>query len=276
MKKYERFAKTNLQDQAEIMEQLKHMTIRPWIPEEAPELYKVLEHPNWAPWLEAGVETLAGRAKVFSQGQLVMVDGFGKYAASLSLNQIDWDGDIGHLPTWDEVAGEPTDYSTTYSPNGNSLVLLSMNVSPAYKGLKLPGKMIDGAKEVAISLGVQHLIGSFRPSGFGEVKKGLGYDFDFQEYCMMKQDGSDKPIDHWLRSLSWKGMQMLAVDPKAMTVAVGLEEFEAYKNTYKPGVWVQIKPNIWECEEVGSWTVDQEEGLATYQESNMWGSLPLI
>lgn len=251
------------------------MTIRPWSPEEAQELYEALEHPNWAPWLEASAGTLAGRARVFPQGQLVMVDGFGKYAASLSLNQIDWDGDIGHLPTWDEVAGDPTDYSTTYKSTGDTLVLLSMNVSPAYKGLQLPSKMIDAAVGLAKSLGVDHLIGSFRPSGFGNAKKGLGYDFDFEEYCMMKQSHSTKPIDPWLRSLSWKGMQMLAVDPKAMTVVETIDAFTHYQQVYKPLCWAEVKPGVWECGEVGTWTIDAASGIATYQESNVWGSLPL-
>lgn len=255
-------------------EQTEHIyTISSWKPEEADALYHALEHPNWAPWLEASVESLAGRASTFPAGQLVMKDAGGNYVGSLSLNQIFWDGDTAHLPSWDDVAGDPTDYSTTYTPEGNTLVLLSMNVAPSWKGKQIPSKLIDKAIQLAHTLGVTHLIGSFRPSGFGEAKKGLGYAFDFTEYCQMtKHDG--KPVDPWLRSLSWKGMSMLAVDPKAMTVTVPITEFEGYKS-YKPESWVEVKPGIWECGEVGVWIIDSASGLATYQESNVWGSLPL-
>lgn len=249
-------------------------TIGPWKPEEAEALWWALEEPNWAPWLAASPATIAGRAKVFPAGQLVMKDAMGGYIGSLSLNQIHWDGNVHHLPSWDDVAGDPTDYSTTYMPDGNTLVLLSMNVAPAWKGKQIPSKLIDEVVKLAGALGVEHLIGSFRPSGYGEAKKGLGYNFDFEEYCMMKRNGSTKPVDPWLGSLWHKGMQMLAVDRKAMTVTVPIAELEGYKTGYKSKQWVEIKPGVWECGEVGTWTVDTDTGLATYQESNMWGSLP--
>jgi hypothetical protein len=240
------------------------------LPCEAPDIYTALEHPNWAPWLEASVETIAGRATVFPEGQLIMKDGQGHYAASLSLNLINWDGITDHLPSWDDVAGEPTDYSKTYVPNGNTLVLLSMNVAGEYKGLHFPTKMIDAAVQTAKSLGVTHLIGSFRPSGYGEIKKGMP-DLDFETYCMLKKHGSDKPLDHWLGSLWYMGMKMLKVDDKAMTVTVPLSGFEAYK---QPD-WEKILPGVWECGEVGKWMVDEKSDIATYEESNVWGSLPL-
>ena len=254
----------------------KGYTITSWKPEEAEAMYWALEEPNWVPWLAASAATLAGRAKVFPAGQLVMKDANGGFMGSLSLNQVNWDGNPHHLPSWDDVAGDPTDYSTTYMPDGDTLVLLSMNVAPAWKGKHIPGKLIDEAVGLVKSLGVAHLIGSFRPSGFGETKKGLGYDFDFEEYCMMTRYNSTKPVDPWLGSLWHKGMHMLAVDPKAMTVVVPVAEFEGYKTVYKPKQWVEVKPGIWECGEVGTWIVDATSGLAIYQESNMWGSLPLV
>lgn len=250
-------------------------TIDSWKPEEAGNLFLELEQPNWAPWLAASEQTIAQRVRVFPAGQLVMKDLAGGYLGSLSLNQTHWDGIVHHLPSWDEVAGDPTDYSKTYKPDGNTLVLLSMNVAPLWKGKQIPSKLIDQAAELAYKLGITNLIGSFRPSGFGGIKQGLGYNLDFEEYCMMKRHNTTKPVDPWLGSLWHKGMQMLAVDPKAMVVQVPIEEFEGYKTVYNQGKWVEIKPNIWECGEVGSWTVDETTGIATYQESNMWGKLPL-
>lgn len=271
----ERSAKTKSVSDVEIAEMHKGMTVESWNPEEASELFNKLEKPNWAPWLAASKESIAGRARIFPRGQLLMKDKNGQYAASLSLNQIDWDGDPVHLPSWDNVAGDPTDYSKTYKPKGNTLVLLSMNVASLYKGLQLPSKMIDFTKNVAQSMGVSHLIGSFRPSGYGEIKRAMGYGFDFETYILMKKHGTNKPIDPWLRSLWWKGMNMLAVDPKAMTVEDDLSSFERYKRTYNPNAWFVAAPNIWECGEVGNWKLDPTQGKAIYQESNVWGRLPI-
>lgn len=254
---------------------LEKKAIMSWKPYEASAVYTELEHPNWAPWLEASIQTLAGRANTFPEGQLVMKNGLGMKFASLSLNQIDWDGNSAHLPSWDQVAGEPTDYSQTYKHDGNTLVLMSMNVAPGHHGEQLPSLMIDQTVALAKQLGVEHIIGSFRPSGYGKAKKDHGFDLNFASYISMKKDGTDKPLDPWIRSLSWKGMQMLAVDDHAMVVEVPLSEFAWYQQSYHPSQWEKTKAGLWECGEVGSWSVDTHAGKATYQESNVWGMVPI-
>jgi hypothetical protein len=61
------------------------------------------------------------------------------------------------------------------------------------------------------------------------------------------------------------------VDDCAMTVKVSLETFHTYKQDYHPRSWFQIGENMWECGEVGTWTVNRIEDTATYTESNLWG-----
>lgn len=243
-------------------------------PNEVPLFFKELEEPNWAPWLAASEATLSGRASVFPSGQLVMKDKSGAYVASLSMNQINMDPLGGTFPSWDSVAGYPTDYSQTYDLNGNTLVLMSMNVAPEYKGMRMPDKMIDHALIVAKELGVTYVLGSFRPTGYGHAKKELGHELDFTTYCNMLRDG--KPLDPWLRSLWWKGMDMLAVDNAAMVVEATMDEFDSYRKTYHPEMWEEVEPHMWECGEVGKWTVKLDIGKATYIESNVWGRLPFI
>lgn len=244
-------------------------------PEEVQEIIENLEEPNWAPWLAACAEVITHRARVFAAGQLVLKDSDGLEKASLSMNQIFWDGEIKTLPTWDEVAGVPTDYSETYEPTGNTLVLMSMNVHPDSKGQRLPSKLVEACKDLAKNLDVEHLIGSFRPSGFGIAKRGMGYDLDFWEYCLMKRHNSEKPVDPWLGSLWHMGMEVLDEDLKAMTVQVPMLEFWKYQDTYNQEYWEEIGSGVWECGEVGKWTLDAKSGLAVYQESNLWGSLPM-
>lgn len=253
--------------------QQSHLSIESWTPEMASALYEQLEHPNWAPWLEASPTTMAGRSVVFPEGQLVIKDQ-GCLAASLSMNRIQWNGVPATLPNWDQVAGiEVTDYSQTYQPAGNTLVMMSMNVAPEAKGKQLPTKMIDYVKLLAQHLGIEHVIGSFRPSGYGVAKKVHEFDLPFWQYCFSTQTGSDKPVDPWLRSLWWNGMQMIQEDPQAMQVTVSLAEFELYKRSYKTDAWVEVTPGVWECEEVGSWQVSDDS--AVYTEANVWGVIPL-
>ncbi len=249
-------------------------TVATWATSDTGRLYNELEKPNWAPWLSASPESLAGRAKNFPEGQLLLLHG-NEYVASLSLNQICWDGVVKHLPSWDDVAGDPTDFSQTYQKTGNTLVLLSMNVAPDWKGKRIPSMMITAAQQLAKDLGVDHLIGSFRPSGYGEIKKGMQYDLDFETYCLLTRHGTDKPLDPWLGSLWHMGMKMVAVDHAAMTVAVTMDEFYGYQQRYHKGQWEEVKPGIWECGEVGNWTVDTQHGMAVYRESNVWGILPI-
>lgn len=246
--------------------------IRPWSPQEAAGVYTHLEVSNWAPWLAASADTIAARSQVFASGQLLMKSN-GFYLASLSMNQIHWDGDPQTLPSWDDVAGDPTDYSTTYQPDGNTLVLMSMNVNTGFQGLHLPTHMIHSTQKVAAELGIEHIIGSFRPIGFGGYKKEHGHDASFWDYCTAVQPDTGKPIDLWLRSLSWNGLKLLKEDPAAMTVTVGSDEFFSYQKLYPWFEWTQPAPGIWECGQVGQWVVHGD--TAVYQESNVWGSLPL-
>lgn len=258
----------NIRKANEIQQQIQ-LVVQEWKPSDALSIYAQLEHPNWAPWLEASPETISGRATVFPKGQLLIKEN-GLLVASLSMNQITWDGNLDTLPSWDTVAGvHTTDYSETYQPSGNALVLMSMNVAPEAKGKQLPTKLISHTKLLAQELGIEYILGSFRPSGFGFAKKQHNFDLSFWDYCNQKQSGTHKPEDPWLRSLWWNGMQLLKEDPQAMVVTISTSVFEEYKKGYRPELWTEVTPGIWECGEVGTWVVT--DTLATYQESNVWG-----
>lgn len=248
-----------------------HYIIGNWQQKDVQAIYEELEHPNWAPWLEAKPCSLAGRTVSFPDGQLMIKSIHGKPLASLSMNKIMWDGDMKTLPSWDEVAGEPTTYEKTYVPSGNTLVLMSMSVHHLHTGEGYARKLIEQAKLLAIKLEVNYLIGSFRPNEFGAYKLAhIGKDVDFATYCKLtRQDGL--PIDGWLRNLTRNGMRSLIVDSHAMTVSMPIKDFEYYKQTYRPHVWCEINQDVWECGEVGTWKVDYNNGIATYKESNLWG-----
>lgn len=245
--------------------------IKNWAPNDGPHIYDQVEKLNWAPWLAATPETLSGRAEVFPEGQLIIKDESSKkILATLSTNRINWSGNLDDLPCWDDVAGEPTDYSNTFMPAGNTLVLMSMNVHPDFQKEGLARQLIEEIKKQAKNLGITHLIGSFRPNEYGKFKsQGENWKVDFEEYCKMTRDDG-WPIDGWLRSLMKNGMEPQIVDQKAMTVQISTTEFLNYKSM-KPEKWKEVTPGIWECQEVGFWKVDGNQAI--YQECNLWGKL---
>lgn len=256
------------------------MEIVPWqsLGTEGIKQIHAIEQKTWAPWLAAGYESLAGRADVNPLGQLAVVSTTGEVYASLSTNQIDWSGEIDALPSWDDVAGEPTDYSQTYVADGNTTVLMSMNVHPNMQGQLLPSKLVHAVVSAAQASGhAQCVIGSFRPSEFSEVTL-ANPDADFAEYVgMVRADGL--PVDKWLRVLTRMGMTQLAVDEHAMKVYMEMGEFHELKDsmeleTSQP--WIRSKASgpmakYW-CGETGFFYELRKGGYA-YKESNVWGLL---
>ncbi len=254
------------------IEKIGQCIIKNWSPEDANAIYDI-EHQNWAPWLEAKPPSLKGRAQVFPEGQLMMCSPNNEILATLSTNRINWDGQNNGLPTWDQVAGDPTTYEKTYSENGNALVLMSMSVNPEYKKSGLATLLVKEVVGLAKQLNIEYLVGSFRPNEFGGYKKNNNPFCDFTEYCQMVRD-DNQPKDAWLRSLIRNGMKPIAVDHHAMAVTISLEEFNELKLQYNPSNWLQLENNTWECGEVGSWQINTDN-TATYIESNLWGQIPL-
>lgn len=248
----------------------KNFEIRTYKPSEAGEIYRELEVPNWAPWLRASPETLAKRAEAFPDGQLAVWTSEGRPIASVSLSRFNYSGDLQALPTWDELMGDPPTGEKTFVPDGNAVGMMSINVHPEYQGAGLTRVIIDEVRKKAKDLGVKHIMGSFRPSQFGE------YTYEnpregFITYAL-KERPDNLPLDAWLRALARNGMRMLRVDDAAMVVPdVPREQFDEYRRTYNPEKWKQIAPAVWRCGETGIWLAGKES--AVYVESNVWGIL---
>ncbi|HUL14289.1 MAG TPA: hypothetical protein VLU73_19220 [Methylococcaceae bacterium] len=238
-------------------------------------VFSELEALAWAPWLRYSPQEISHQAGVFPEGQLLVTDDNDQFLASLSMNRVNWDGDIHKLTTWDEIAGVRRDYLGTYASEGNTLVLMSMSVSPSHQGKKIPGLIIDHVREKFGKLGIEHIISPFRPSGYGLAKSLIGYDLDFKRYCEMRKPGTDQPYDPWLRSLWWKRMRPLKIADQAMVRTVPLQEFYQYHQFYNLGLWEKIEEDVWECGEVGRWYIDKSASSATYRENNVWGEIPL-
>jgi GNAT superfamily N-acetyltransferase len=232
-----------------------------------------LEKECWSPWLAASLGSLKGRAEVFPNGQLCIYSELG-LLGTLSVNEIQWDGQPSSLPTWDQVAGEPTTYEHTYVPNGNTLCLMSMNVSPLGRGQQLPKLLIATLLDFAKNKGIEHVIGSFRPSAYSQavltaVKQGQEPPV-FETYCQTVNEHGE-PVDPWLRSLSKNGMKPLAVDHHAMQIPISQEEFASVQKPDWQQITIAGQP-VWWCAETGFFC-PQADGSYVYSESNIWGAL---
>lgn len=261
-------------------------TVVPWRSLDIGVLHRELEVRNWAPWLQASALSLQERSNGFPAEQLAVVLPGGKVVASLSLARIMWSGDPATLPHWDQIALDPNTDLSSFRNNyctssGNTLVAMSMNVSPDFVGKGLAGVLLRSAQALAVATGTEHLIGSFRPNGFGPAKTRCIVESKplptFLEYCNTIVEGS--PQDGWLRSLSRFGMVAICEDTLAMQVTVPADEFLVYKAAYKPERWHRTGHSgageVWECGEVGVWVVNYETRRASYEESNLWGRLPI-
>ncbi|MDQ3158556.1 MAG: hypothetical protein M3P98_00245 [bacterium] len=257
-------------------------------------IYERLEEKNWAPWLRFGVKTIAAQQKIFPDGQIVIEDE-GSPVAMLSANRINWDGSADSLTTWDDIAGEDEDYHATYIADGNTFALMSMAIDDDVKGKRLPQQIIDKIIAYSNSEGIEHIIGDFRPSGFGKYKKETR-KVDFTEYVDdTREDGL--PVDPWLRSVTRNGMQRQRIDREAMVVPATVEEVDQWRQEYNSDDWWQVEDQesidyllewhdvlskieqvdeVWECGETGTWYIDRKNGKAVYVESNVWGEIPTL
>lgn len=246
--------------------------IRPYRQEEALLIYKELEEPNWAPWLRASSQVLAKRAAVFPEGQIAVWSKDGRPIANLNLSRFSYNGDPKSLPTWDELMGNPATGENTFDLNGNALGMMSINIHPEFQGVGLTRVIIDAAKKTAKMLGTKHVMGSFRPSQFGEYSHEVDPRVSFSEYVNKKRADDNLPQDAWLRALTRNGMSMLRIDEPGMVVSdVSKKQFEEYRRNYNPEKWTKISVNVWRCGETGMWLVG--DTTATYVESNVWGIL---
>lgn len=258
------------------------------------DIHARIEKPNWSPWLSATPEQIAERIRIFPQGHMIFKGENSTITGFLSTNRVHWDGQHDSLTTWDEVAGADRSFANSYQPSGNTICLMSMGVAAGARGQHVAQRMIEGIQDIAHQHAVEHIIGDFRPSGYGAHKHMTG-NFDFESYVKAtRSDGL--PLDPWLRNVTYQGMNQLKIDPRAMIVRATNDELLEYMVTYKPDSWYQVEDpaeikvlleqhrpelelskvtHIYECEETGTWYVDVDNNEAVYIESNIWGELPL-
>lgn len=250
--------------------------------------YERLEVQSWAPWLRFSRSVLTEHVRAYPEDQFFAYDAQGLVGA-LSTNRILWHGDPSTLGSWDAIAGEHKDYRDTHVAHGNTLVTLSASIAGRARGGGVAARLLDAVRTSARERGLDHVIGSYRPAGYGRFK--ARDPRGFLAYVELQEDRG-QPLDPWLRSLTRMGMTRMGVDEQAMVVDIPLREFERLRRQSSPE-WVRTATardgdlhepalpfpsagcELWEAEEAGTWYVDREAGRAVYVESGIWGTVPL-
>ncbi len=237
---------------------------------------QLLEVPNWAPWKAFSTQMFCVMQSVCPEGQLsIFSDDMLTPHAALSMQRIRWNGDPTHVPSWSYMIKNPYNFQTAYEHEGNSLVMLNINVSSDVKGANLPARLIELAIASAQSKGITHIIGLFRPNQYGAHKRrmfddtGRRFD-DIEAYSRSRRDDGQLH-DSWLRNLERNGMRPLGISHNTYSTTVSIAQFRKYRAAYNPSAWIEVSPNVWECGECGSWVADKRRGTATYSESRVIG-----
>lgn len=249
--------------------------ISKWDVNDASDLYR-LEVKTWAPWLRKPMKNFETIAKIFPNGQRKITNGKGEIVAAVTTNLVNWDGNTNTLLSWDSYAGgsiAASDYSGSYLQDGNTLDFVSISVDPALQGKGLANVLVREVIDFAQNLGVEHLICSLRPSGYGEFKlKPQNESIGLIEYC--KLTGPDGfPIDPWLRIAANFYMLPQRIENEAIKVEVSIDKFKDFRRTYNNHKWRQNKYGSWECGEAGIWSIKSKS--AVYIEPNLWVEIPL-
>lgn len=253
--------KENVSSQSKNILELWDLSVKNWSEVDIEKVFTDLEIKCWAPWLSASKNSLEWRAKVFEEWQFILTS-WDNFLASLSTNLINWDWNKDSLKSWDEVAWDPTTFENTYEKNGNSLVLMSMNVNPLFRWLWLPNILIENANKLAEKLWLDYIIWSFRPSWYWSYKIDNNYD-DFDKYIKTINQNWEL-IDPWLKVLTRNWMKMIKVDENAMVIELTEDEFEKLDKQNWVYDWEK-----YECLEVWSWT-KTDNWTYLYKESNVW------
>lgn len=250
--------------------------------------YERLEAQSWAPWLRFSRQVLTEHVRAFPEEQFFAYDQDGLVGA-LSTNRIQWDGDPAFLTSWHATAGERQDYKDTYVTHGNTLVTMSMSIARRSRGSGVAGQLLDAVRTSARSRGIDHVVGTYRPLGYGSFK--TRDDTGFLGYVDLQQDGG-LPLDPWLRALTRMGLRRLKIDEQAMVVDLSLREFDRLRRL-SATAWVRTATardallhepalpfpvadcEFWEAQETGTWYVHRQAGQAVYVESGVWGIVTL-
>ena len=195
----------------------------------------------------------------FAFCQLILVDDTGAALAVANAVPIFWDGTLSGLPSgWDDTVLRSISGHELHTA-ANTLVALSITISPERQGTGLSYKMLEEIKRVAEKSGFAHLIVPVRPSlkpmyPLTSIEKYVGW-----------KDGNNNQFDPWLRAHIKSGGKILKICHRSMTVRASITDWEGWAGMKFPESGEYIVPKA-----LNPVIVSVEQSLGTYVEPNVW------
>lgn len=239
-----------------------------------------LESLGKPPWLVPPEKTIEKRGEIFPFGQVVAKDVTGTIWAYAAFNRIEWSGTPEEFPQYYEVLGEDFDFSHTYDPQGNTLVLVSLAMHPAFANELSFSRFMQTVSSHAPRLGCTYFVAAFLMPP-EESKQtwlarhgGLSLETNMLSDLLAYENEQRKmgnEQEYW-----WSGMKSVLIHNSAHAVGVDLPSFEEFRQKYHHESWKQVSHEdapggfVWVCEgEDGFWTTDGDYAL--FRGSIAWG-----
>ncbi|PLR97482.1 GNAT family N-acetyltransferase [Bacillus sp. T33-2] len=171
-------------------------------------------------------EQLSNHVSLFPEGALcVEIDG--RLCGSMTGLIVDFqDGGLEH--TWSEITSDG--YITNHNPNGNTLYIVDICISPGYRKLGLGQWLMQSMYETVVQLKLDRLLGGGRMPGYHRHAEDLSID----QYVEKVLDGElrDPVITFLLRCgrTPVRPVKNYLEDEESLNYALLME----WKNPFKP------------------------------------------
>jgi len=166
-----------------------------------------IEEESWPPEVRATKKKFEKRLEIFPKGfVLVFVE---NEIAGVSTSEI-----VRYNPknvfTWEEI----TDHGwieRTHNPDGNALYIVSVGVSPRFRGVGCGTMLMNAQKSLTEELGLDCLVLGSRLPGYHKNP-----DLTPEQYINMRKEGTDRPYDADVCFYDKCGLEVKRVVPEYM------------------------------------------------------------
>jgi hypothetical protein len=195
----------------------------------------------------------------FDFGQLILVDDTGRTAAVANSVPIYWDGTLAGLPLgWDDAVVNSIS-GLESNTKCNTLIALSITISPDHMGKGLSYTILDEVKKAAVRSGFKYMIVPVRPS-----MKAMYPLVSMDDYINWK-DKDNSVFDPWIRAHIKSGGKILRICPGSMTVKAAISSWENWTGMKFPQNGEYIVPKA-----LNPVKIFLEQDLGLYIEPNVW------
>lgn len=232
----------------------------------------------WPPYYSFSPKTMRGRADVFPEGQLLVLDAAAKKVCGvLCALRINLPDGLQSLPTWDDMVGVDQTGRSEFRIDGNAICLISMNVPVESRGLGASNMLVkEVVQKFRSDPRVEYILVLARPSSYNEVvyrSLQQGNRIPTAEEHIFAVDDQGQPKDDWIRAiLTRHGGIIVKTVRNAVTIDITEEEFEFTRNASWIDNWMMIDTSrgpAWFCDDTG-FIYPQRDRTLKYIESNCW------